>query len=131
MWKTDLPGPGSSSPIVSKGRVFITCWSGYGMLDPVNPGDMSKLQRHALCLDRRDGKILWSHPVPAAPDTPYTGPYLPQGGYASHSPVSDSTNVFFFLASPARSPSRMRARNYGAQTPARTTTIGAPAPRPC
>jgi len=97
VWKTDLPGPGSSSPIVSKGRVFLTCWSGYGMLDPVNPGDMTKLQRHALCLDRRNGNILWNHPVPAPADTAYTGPYLPQGGYASHSPVSDGTNVFFLL----------------------------------
>jgi len=29
-WKTALPGPGSSSPIVSGDRVFVTCCSGYG-----------------------------------------------------------------------------------------------------
>ncbi|MBI5774849.1 MAG: PQQ-binding-like beta-propeller repeat protein [Verrucomicrobia bacterium] len=96
-WKTDLPGPGSSSPIVSAGRVFVTCWSGYG-LNREQPGEMTALKRHALCLDRRDGRILWNIPVPdPAPDTPYQGPYLPQHGYASSTPVSDGTNVFFFL----------------------------------
>ncbi|MCB1087709.1 MAG: PQQ-binding-like beta-propeller repeat protein, partial [Verrucomicrobiae bacterium] len=29
-WKADLPGPGSSSPIVWGDRVFVTCYSGYG-----------------------------------------------------------------------------------------------------
>ena len=96
LWQTELPGPGSSSPIVSKGRVFLTCWSGYGR-DLQSPGDPAQLKRHALCLDRRDGKILWDHPAPAPlPETPYVGPYLPQGGYASHTPVSDGVNVFFF-----------------------------------
>ena len=97
IWTTGLPGPGSSSPIVSKGRVFLTCWSGYG-LDPQAPGEMALLKRHALAVDRRDGKILWNHEVPAPlPDTPYQGPYLPQGGYASSTPVTDGTNVFFSL----------------------------------
>ena len=96
-WTRELPGPGSSSPIVSGGRVFITCWSGYG-LDPKAPGDMSALKRHALCLDRRDGRVLWDHVVPApTPDTAYVGPYLPQHGYASSSAASDGTNVFFVL----------------------------------
>jgi outer membrane protein assembly factor BamB len=97
IWITEMPGPGSSSPIVSKGRVFLTCWSGYG-LDPQQPGEASALKRHALCLDRRDGRILWDHTVPApTPETPYQGPYLPQHGYASATPVTDGTNVFFFL----------------------------------
>jgi outer membrane protein assembly factor BamB len=97
IWKTPLPGPGSSSPIVSRGRIFVTCWSGYG-LDAQAPGEISTLQRHALCLDRRDGRMLWNQIVPApVPETPYQGPYLPQHGYASATPVTDGTNVFFFL----------------------------------
>ena len=30
-WKTELPGPGSSSPIIVGDRVFVTCYSGYGI----------------------------------------------------------------------------------------------------
>ena len=29
-WKTKLPGPGASSPIIVGERVFLTCYSGYG-----------------------------------------------------------------------------------------------------
>lgn len=29
-WKTQLPGPGTSSPIVVGDRVFLTCYTGYG-----------------------------------------------------------------------------------------------------
>ena len=30
-WKTDLPGPGSSSPIFWGNRLFVTCYTGYGI----------------------------------------------------------------------------------------------------
>src|SRR5262245_3214892 len=50
-WKTPLPGFGSSSPIVFGNRVFVTCYSGYG-IDASNPGDIQNLKRHLLCVDR-------------------------------------------------------------------------------
>lgn len=98
IWKTELPGPGSSSPIVSGGKVFLTSYSGYG-LDAAQPGDPAKLKRHALCLNRADGKLLWSHAADAPlPEQPYGGPYITQHGYASSTPVTDGQRVFFFLA---------------------------------
>src|SRR6266536_1974989 len=30
VWKTALPGPGSSSPILTGGKIFLTCCTGYG-----------------------------------------------------------------------------------------------------
>ncbi|MCR4413753.1 MAG: PQQ-binding-like beta-propeller repeat protein, partial [Thermoguttaceae bacterium] len=45
VWKAALPGAGASSPIVVGDRVFVTCYSGYG-LDPDEPGDVEKLKRH-------------------------------------------------------------------------------------
>ena len=30
-WKIELPGAGSSSPVVSGDRIFVTCYSGYGI----------------------------------------------------------------------------------------------------
>src|SRR5438105_518227 len=30
VWKTPLPGPGSSNPVAHGGRVFLTCCTGYG-----------------------------------------------------------------------------------------------------
>src|SRR5579863_983866 len=37
-WRTELPGPGGSSPIVVGRRIFLTCYSGYG-IDPGSQGD--------------------------------------------------------------------------------------------
>ncbi len=97
VWRTELPGPGSSSPIVSAQRVFLTCYSGYGV-DKAAPGDLANLQRHALCLDRTSGKILWSQAIKApAPDKPYQGEYITMHGYASSTPVTDGATVFFFF----------------------------------
>lgn len=53
-WKTPLPGPGSSSPIVRGGRVFVTCYSGYGTgKTDAAPKD---LVRHLVCLDLDTGR---------------------------------------------------------------------------
>jgi len=97
VWRTELPGPGSSSPIVVGDRVFLSCYSGYG-LDKKDPGDVSKLQRHALCLDRKTGEILWNEIIPQpAAEEPYQGEYITTHGYASGTPVSDGKGVYFFF----------------------------------
>ena len=44
-WKTPLPGPGSSSPIIVGDRVFVTCYSGYGTGRGAT-SDIKQLQRH-------------------------------------------------------------------------------------
>ena len=92
-WKLDLPGRGSSSPIVFGPRVFVTCYSGYGM-DRSDPGNMRDLKRHLLCIDRTNGKVLWTQTVPAkVPEDDYRG-YLREHGYASSTPVTDGKSVF-------------------------------------
>src|SRR5205807_5480920 len=61
LWKTSLPGPGSSSPIVVGARIFVTCHSGYG-LKQNDPGEPKNLKRHLLCLNHQ-GKILWTRDI--------------------------------------------------------------------
>jgi outer membrane protein assembly factor BamB len=95
LWKTRLPGPGSSSPIIVGDRIFITCYTGYG-LDIHKPGDINDLTRHLLCLDRR-GKILWQRAVPAAqPERPFLLMHALHG-YASSTPVADRRRVYVFF----------------------------------
>lgn len=96
-WKTPLPGPGASSPIIVGNRAFVTCYSGYG-LDQRNPGDIENLVRHIVCVDMKTGEKLWQRDVKAAlPEDPYTGAGVPAHGYASHTPVSDGKHVFAFF----------------------------------
>jgi len=95
-WKTALPGPGSSSPIVWGDRVFVTCYSGYGV-SRRSAGSMSDLKRHLLCIDRTSGKILWTKTVASTVrEDSYRG-YISEHGYASHTPVTDGKTVFVFF----------------------------------
>ena len=95
LWRTPLPGPGSSSPIVWKDRAFLTCWTGYGT--PEASGDMTKLVRHLLCYSLTDGRLLWQADVPATlPEDPHEG-FLTEHGYATHSPVTDGERVYVFF----------------------------------
>jgi hypothetical protein len=94
-WKTALPGPGSSSPIVSGERAFITCYSGYG--DGSGGDSPEKLQRHLVCVARQTGKVLWDKSVPAElPEDSYSG-NLREHGYASNTPVTDGERVYAFF----------------------------------
>lgn len=95
-WKTELPGPGSSSPIIVGDRVFVTCYSGYGTGRGA-PGDIKKLERHLICVSLKDGKILWDKSIAAKqPEESYSR-MLGEHGYATSTPVSDGERVFVFF----------------------------------
>lgn len=94
-WKADLPGPGSSCPIVVGDRVFLTSWSGYA--DGKDGGSLEQLKRHLVCIDRKTGKQLWASSVDAVlPEDSYRGMFA-ENGYATHTPVSDGEYVFAFF----------------------------------
>jgi len=96
-WRTSLPGSGSSSPIVWGQHVYVTCYSGYG-LSRSNPGDIEQLVRHLLCIDRKDGKVIWTRTIKAEmPEDAYAGMGVPEHGYASNTPVTDGERVFAFF----------------------------------
>jgi len=95
-WKTELPGPGSSSPIVVGDRVFVTCYSGYG-IPGQDGGEVERLKRHLVCLNLGDGKILWDKAVAAkTPEEPYQS-WMTRHGYASSTPASDGDRVYTFF----------------------------------
>jgi len=95
-WKVALPGPGHSCPIVVGDRIFVTCWTGYG-LSREEAGDLSELTRHLICVDRPTGKIAWEKVVPAEqPEDRYGGMFA-EHGYATHTPVSDGERVYVFF----------------------------------
>lgn len=96
-WKTELPGPGASCPIVVGGKAFVTCYSGYGLTQE-DPGEIENLVRHLVCVDVKTGKKLWQRDVKVSlPEDAYTGIGVTAHGYASHTPVSDGKNVYAFF----------------------------------
>ncbi len=96
LWNVKLPGPGGSSPVVVGDRVYVTCYSGYG-LDLKDPGKQEDLRRHLVCVDRDKGEILWSKEfLPELPEHKYSG----EGsyhGYAASTPASDGKSLYVFF----------------------------------
>jgi outer membrane protein assembly factor BamB len=91
-WKLEMPGKGFSSPIVVGDHVFVTCYS-------QSDDETAKLTRHLLCVDRNDGKIVWTKSV-VSEVTETSGPgFGTRHGHASHTPVSDGKRVFVMFGS--------------------------------
>jgi outer membrane protein assembly factor BamB len=78
-WKVELPGKGSSTPVVWGDQLFVTC------------GVAGK--NTVLCLDRQ-GKTLWT----AAVGTETPGKHKKATG-ANPSPVTDGRHVFAYIKS--------------------------------
>ena len=96
-WKVDLPGPGSSSPIVVGEKLFVTCWTGYGIERGNSAGEQANLKRHLICIDRQTGATIWDQTVdPYLPEESYSGMFA-ENGYATHTPVSDGERVYVFF----------------------------------
>jgi len=82
-WKTELPAPGNSTPIILGDQVFIT-----------QAKDKGKL-RGIVCLDRKTGKIVWEQYLPFDGDEP-----THEGNpFASGSVATDGDNLFAWFGS--------------------------------
>ena len=94
LWKHELPGLGSSSPIVVGDRLVVTCYSGYAeSID--EPGEMDNLRRHIVCLDKTSGKVFWTKTIdPVLPESRYSSGNDSKHGYASSTPTSDGERLY-------------------------------------
>jgi outer membrane protein assembly factor BamB len=96
VWRTELPGPGTSSPTVVGARVYLTCYTGYGE-DEANIGDQDDLMRHVVCVDRNTGRIAWTKSFePELPESRYEGNGA-RHGYSSSTIASDGERLYVFF----------------------------------
>ncbi|MDX1502351.1 MAG: PQQ-binding-like beta-propeller repeat protein [Thermoanaerobaculia bacterium] len=80
-WRTEIPGIGNSSPIVSHGRVFLTT--------AVDTGER-QLSRRVVALDLDSGGILWQREVTAGEEEQKH----PLNTSAAPTPVTDGRVVY-------------------------------------
>jgi len=85
LWKTPVPLPGNSSPVVWGDRIFLT-------------GATEKRQE-VLCFDRTDGKLLWRTAVTAARAKGFEFEVMAETGYAAPTPATDGERVYATYAS--------------------------------
>ncbi|MCC6123494.1 MAG: PQQ-binding-like beta-propeller repeat protein [Pirellulales bacterium] len=83
-WKTAVPLPGNSSPVVWKDRVFLS------------GGDENR--REVYCFDAKTGKLLWQKAVPATPLGGKKFERPPDAGYAAPTVATDGRRVFAIFA---------------------------------
>lgn len=91
-WKTAMPGYGSSSPIALNSRLYVTCYSGYGIRGV--SGRMADLRLHVVCVDSKNGKIIWHKKIkPELPESKRVRDH----GYAAATPVTDGKHLYIFF----------------------------------
>ena len=93
VWKTPLPGPGASSPIVYDDRIYLTCYTGYFVPDQPG-GELADLRRHLLAIRKDTGAIIWDRAMPAKlPEEEQ----IRDHGYAANTPTADDQRVYVFF----------------------------------
>ncbi|MDZ4850735.1 MAG: PQQ-binding-like beta-propeller repeat protein [Pirellulaceae bacterium] len=110
-WKVEVPGRGSSSPIIWNDRVFVTTAvptvassaipgkASRGGSPRVKSGDSGSLPNLAfkvLCFNRQDGKLIWEQTAITA--TPHQETHS-TNGFASQSPCTDGEHVYAHFGS--------------------------------
>ncbi|MGL6193896.1 MAG: hypothetical protein ACRC2T_03635, partial [Thermoguttaceae bacterium] len=83
-WKTPLPGPGPSSPIIVGDLVVVTCATG-----------PKQEILHVIAIDKNSGKIRWERTLKA------TGSvlFMEFGGVAANTPVSNGRKIVVMYSS--------------------------------
>jgi outer membrane protein assembly factor BamB len=79
LWSVDLAGPSASTPSVVGDRVFIST------------SHQANKTMHAMCLDRKTGKVLWEKKIADGFNRDN------RSNFSSPSPVADASRVIFFF----------------------------------
>jgi outer membrane protein assembly factor BamB len=92
-WKTPLPGPGHSSPIVWGERIFLTAFRPEGSMRRLFGSAQGKLL--VLCLEKGSGRVLWEREVAAERIEPVHSTNSP----ASPTPATDGRYLYVYFGS--------------------------------
>jgi outer membrane protein assembly factor BamB len=102
-WKVEIPGRGSSSPVVWGDRMFVLsavpigldAASAHAPRGAVRPRDRYRFT--VLAIDRRTGKTIWERT--AREEQPHEATHGDNGTYASSSAITDGQRVYAWFES--------------------------------
>jgi outer membrane protein assembly factor BamB len=102
-WKVEIPGRGSSSPVVYGDRVYLLTAIPVGVTGDAQHAPRGALpqrgvhQYKVLAIDRKTGKTVWEHV--AREEEPHEAAHGDNGSWASSSAITDGTHVFAYFES--------------------------------
>ena len=102
-WKVQIPGRGSSSPVVWNDRIFLLTAVPVGISGDAQHEPRGALpqrgvhQYKVLALDRKTGKTVWEHT--ARQEEPHEAAHQDNGSWASSSAITDGEHVFAYFES--------------------------------
>jgi outer membrane protein assembly factor BamB len=101
-WKVEIPGRGSSSPVVWGNRIFLLTAvpAGVDSKDSHAPrGGLPRISHRfiVLAIDRATGKTIWERTAREA--VPHEASHAENGTWASSSAITDGTRVFAWFES--------------------------------
>jgi outer membrane protein assembly factor BamB len=102
-WKVEIPGRGSSSPVIWEDRVFVLSAIPAGTSGAASHKPMGGVQPRSvhqfvvLALDRGTGRVVWQQTAREA--TPHEGSHQDNGTWASSSAITDGQRVYAFFES--------------------------------
>ena len=85
-WKIELPGRGSSTPVVWGDRVYVST-----AVPVEGTGQRARHKFVVMALNRKDGSIAWQHA--AREEAPHEGTHQEFGTMASSSAITDGEHV--------------------------------------
>ncbi len=103
LWKVEIPGRGSSSPVVWGNHLFVTSAVPVGVIGDAQHQPRGGVQQRGMhrfvvmALDRRTGKTMWERV--AREQEPHEGTHFENGTWASGSPITDGQRVFAYFES--------------------------------
>lgn len=95
-WKSEIPGRGSSTPVITGQRIFVTTAIATDPKASSKETPDSPFQFVVMCLDRKSGDVIWKKTTNEL--VPHSGHHNDHG-YASASPVTDGKHVWAHFGS--------------------------------
>lgn len=102
-WKVEVPGRGSSSPVIWGDRIFVTSAVPVGVTGDAQHAPRGGLEPRGthrfvlMAIDRKTGKTLWERV--AREQEPHEAGHFENATWASGSPVTDGQAVYAYFES--------------------------------
>ena len=102
-WKVEIPGRGSSSPVVFGDRIYLLTAIPVGVAGQAQHAPRGGLpqrgvhQYKVLAIDRKTGKTVWERV--AREEEPHEASHQDNGTWASSSAITDGEHVFAYFES--------------------------------